>query len=162
MKATNIIFLDIDGVMNTHNYMRRQERETGKIVNEEWSPMACRHVKLLCKKFDARIVISSTWRIERDLQELRHILKNNNINPDLLIGTTPILAHEAPDAFCRGDEIERWLDKHDYSDFVIIDDIPASESLEEQQSHLVIVDPDKGLAEKDAVKRAAKILDGNL
>lgn len=164
MKSTskNIIFLDIDGVMNTYNQMWRQRRTTGNVINENWCPVACRNVKLLCEYFNARIVISSTWRIERDLQELRQILKDNNINPGLLVGTTPVLCHhERDDNLCRGDEIKQWLEENDCRSFVIIDDISASDFLEEQQENLIIVDPNAGLAEKEAVIKAGKIFNGD-
>lgn len=159
MGKTNIIFLDIDGVMNTEHHLRRQKLETGDMNNENWAPTACRHLILLCEQFNAQIVISSTWRIERDIQELRSILTLNDISPELLIGTTPILVHEAPpDTFCRGDEIKRWLSENSCRNYVIIDDISASEFLEEQQSHLVTVKPDKGFAISQAVVQAGEIL----
>ena len=95
------------------------------------------------------------------MQELQHIMENNNLNPNLLIGTTPILAHEAPETFCRGDEIKQWLEENDWSSYVIIDDIPASNFLKEQEPHLVIVNPKEGLAKKEAMLTAANILDDN-
>lgn len=164
MKSTsrNIIFLDIDGVMNTYNQMWRQRRTSGTVVNENWCPLACRNITLLCTYFDARIVISSSWRVKRDLWELRQILQNNSINPDMLIGTTPILCENGQDDdYCRGDEISLWLEENGCRNFVIIDDIPVSEFLEEQESHLIIVDPNAGLADEEAVFKAGKILRGS-
>lgn len=162
MEPTNIIFLDIDGVMNTEHHLRRQQKETGTMKNRNWSPIACRHIMLLCKQFDACIVISSTWRIDHKMEELRSILKKNDIDPDLLIDTTPALVHEAKaGSFCRGDEIKRWLDENPCLNYVIIDDISPSEFLKDQQAHLVTVKPDKGFAVKQAAIKASEILSGN-
>lgn len=162
MEPSNIIFLDIDGVMNTEHHLRWQKRQTGTMKNRNWSPVACQHIMLLCEQFDARIVISSTWRIDHDPKELRGILEKNDINPDLMIGATPILVHEAEaGAFCRGDEIKRWLEENPHRNYVILDDLLPSEFLEEQHPHLVTVKPDKGFAVKQAAIKAGEILGGN-
>lgn len=162
MEPFNIIFLDIDGVVNTEHHLRWQKRQTGTMKNRNWSPVACRHIMLLCEQFDARIVISSTWRIDHEMHVLRSILDRNDINPELLIGATPILVHEAKaGSFCRGDEIKRWLEENAYRNYVIIDDLLPSEFLEEQHSNLVTVKPDKGFAVKQAAIKAGEILNGS-
>lgn len=163
MEPCNIIFLDIDGVMNTENYQYRHKLETGSTKNEHWSPIACRHLNQLCDQFNARIVFSSTWRTDKDVEELRKILAKNDIDPDLLIGITPDLEQEEQkDEFCRGDEIKCWLDENDCRNYVIIDDLPPSDFLESHRRHLVTVKPDTGLASKKAAEKAGEILSGNL
>ncbi|MDX1586143.1 MAG: HAD domain-containing protein [Balneolaceae bacterium] len=69
MSSENIIFLDIDGVLNTMHHLRRQKKETGKMSSNNWCPIACKHVTLLCEQFDAGIVISSTWRYNHSAEE---------------------------------------------------------------------------------------------
>ncbi len=161
MKAHNIIFLDIDGVMNTMNHLRHQKKESGRVSNTDWSPIACRHVTLLCEQFNARIVVSSTWRYNHDIDELRTFFADNDIAPELVVGTTPSLIHEKRrEAFCRGDEIAGWLRENNYATYVIIDDLPESQFLEEQRPHLVTVQQDVGFAGKEAAIRAGEILDG--
>lgn len=157
---TNIIFLDIDGVLNTEAHLRRQ-KQTGNISNRNWSPIACRHISLLCKQFDARIVVSSTWRYSHTTDELREIFADNNIDPELVIGVTPDLMQEKqPQLFCRGDEIRLWLEENEYHTYVIIDDLPVSEFLKDQEPHFVLVKQDKGFAVKEAAVRAGEILSG--
>jgi stringent starvation protein B len=115
---------------------------------------------LLCEQFDARIVISSTWRYSHSIDELREFFADNNINPELVIGVTPDLVYEEqPQSFCRGDEIRRWLEENEYHTYVIIDDLPASEFLKEQKPHLVVVKQDKGFSVKEAAVRAGEILE---
>lgn len=163
MKPCNIIFLDIDGVMNTENCQYRHKLLTGSTKNEYWSPIACRHLTQLCEQFDARIIFSSTWRTDKDEEELRKILAKNDINPDLLIGITPDLEQEAlAEKFCRGDEIKCWLDENSCRNYVIIDDLPPSDFLEIHRRHLVTVKPDTGFASKKAAEKAGEILSGNL
>lgn len=95
MKAPcNIIFLDIDGVVNTMDYLRRQKQESGEMSNDNWCPIACKHIMLLCEQFDARIVISSTWRYNHTPEEFRDLLRDNDIDPDYMIGTTPALIYQ--------------------------------------------------------------------
>lgn len=157
----NIIFLDIDGVLNTQKHLKRQHKETGHMSSLNWSPIACRHVSLLCDHYDARIVVSSTWRYNHNLDELRRFFTDNGIDPDLVIDSTPALIHEEqPGAFRRGDEIARWLEENDHGTYVIIDDLPESRFREEQQPYLVVVKQDKGFAEKQAAVRAGEILEG--
>lgn len=161
----NIIFLDIDGVLNTENHLRRQQREKGKgsVTNRDWCPIACRHVTLLCNQFDARIVVSSTWRYEHGLDGVRQFFSANGIAEDLVIGITPTLIGEMGyGTYCRGDEISRWLKNigngNGTGTYVIIDDMPASGFLEEQKPYLVSVDPEKGFAAKEKALKAAEIL----
>jgi hypothetical protein len=147
--------------MNTMNHLRRQKKESGRVSNTDWSPVACRHVTLLCEQFNARIVVSSTWRYNHDIDELRAFFADNDIAPELVAGTTPSLIHERQrDTLCRGDEIADWLKGNDYCNYVIIDDMPESQFLEEQWPHLVIVQQDVGFASKEAAIRAGEILDG--
>lgn len=159
MKTTNIIFLDIDGVMNTRQHLRRQKKKAGRISNTNWCPIACRHLNLLCEQFDAGIIVSSTWRYNHDIEELREFFADNNIAPELVIDATPSLIHEKSlGSFCRGDEIAGWLKENDCSTYVIIDDLQESQFLEEQQPHLVVVKQDIGFAEKEAAIKAGEVL----
>ena len=67
----NLIFLDIDGVLNTGNYLHYQWLKNGRtrkgIKNNpthNWCPMALSFIDhLLNTVSDSYIVISSTWRL---------------------------------------------------------------------------------------------------
>jgi len=84
-------------------------------------PMACSNLKqLLDYHPDARIVISSTWRMGREVEWFNRLFKHFKIiKEDKVIGKTPSLNTE------RGFEISHWLDKHpelNIKEFVILDD----------------------------------------
>ena len=55
-----IIFLDIDGVLNSKTYYKTVDR-TKKDWNR-FNPLAVEMIRRLIEEFDASIVISSTWR----------------------------------------------------------------------------------------------------
>lgn len=102
----NIIFLEIDGVLNTRNHLRQQYKQAGETDISNWCPKACKYISLICDQFNTRIVISSTWRYDHSLSELRNIFKNNGISPGYIVDTTPALIYEEESAdFCRGDDI---------------------------------------------------------
>ena len=159
MQASRVIFLDIDGVLNTRNHLRHQKMESGFTSNKNWCPVACKHIVLLCDYYDARVVISSSWRHEYNLEQIGEFFSSNDIPADYLVGRTPSNAPQpGGENYCRGHEVLHWINNHpgELSDYVIIDD--AAGFLEEQQPHLVRVNPEAGFSDKKAVKRASDIL----
>lgn len=67
MSADRIVFLDIDGVFNCIGSM--MAFGTPMIFDE----VALRLFDRLCEQVDAKVVVSSAWRIGRDLHGLREI-----------------------------------------------------------------------------------------
>lgn len=129
--------------------------------SNNWCPIACRHVTLLCEQFNAGIVISSTWRYNHSGEELRDFLKKNDIDPGFMLGVTPSLIHEEERiSVNRGDEIAKWMENFGSKvrSYVIIDDLPEDRFLEEQRSNLVRVHQERGFAEKEAAVMAGEIL----
>ena len=129
--------------------------------SNNWCPIACRHVTLLCEQFNAGIVISSTWRYNHSREELQDFLKKNAIDPGFMLGVTPSLIYEEERiSVNRGDEIAKWMENFDdtVGSYVIIDDLPKDRFLQEQRPQLVRVHQDKGFAEKEAAIRASEIL----
>ena len=107
-KSINVMFLDIDGVVNTPMWVdvngRLRSRynfpEHGKVNN--WQ--ACRWVSEFCQKHNYSIVVSSSWRTE-GLTVCKKCLYAGGIEEDIpIIGSTPVLYIE------RGHEIQQWLD----------------------------------------------------
>ena len=133
-----IIFLDIDGVLNSRQSSYLYQGMLGHTENEwvsyrqglnskeygayteELCPISCSNLKVLLDLHpDARIVISSTWRRGRVPKWFNILFQNFKIfEKDIVIGTTPSFNTE------RGFEIKHWLDHTEYQvkDFVIIDD----------------------------------------
>lgn len=158
----SIIFLDIDGVLNTINYLKRQKLGAGKVTNKSWDPTACKHISMLCEHYNARIVITSSWRHEYTIEQLKDFFASNNI-PDKFIKdvTNSYVPQQDENNYCRGHEVQHWLEENnkDKTPYVIIDD--EATFLESQQDHLIRVDKHKGFSTKEAVTRASNILEKN-
>lgn len=107
-----LIFLDIDGVLVTNRSLMagneyRFDKECVKNLLE------------ILTITGAKIVISSSWREDRTLNQLKLLFENNGLG-DNIIDITPIHGdHEI-----RGSEIKAFLDRSDLKidKFVIIDD----------------------------------------
>lgn len=105
--SINVMFLDIDGVVNTPMWVENNGKliskynfpEHGKVNN--WQ--ACQWVSKFCKERGYSIVVSSSWR-ESGLDVCKNCLYNGGIwNNVPIIGSTPVLHNE------RGFEIQQWL-----------------------------------------------------
>lgn len=133
--------------------------QSGQTSNKDWCPAACNHLNRICKKTGARIVISSSWRSEFTLEELKEIFSSNGIKPEYVIAVTPSYV-EVPDeeAYCRGHEIREWMGKHapENSTYAILDDLPVV--LDSQKGKFIQLKPDKGFNDPDAVIRLIQIL----
>lgn len=101
-----IIFLDIDGVLNTS---RTKELVCGGCLGIE--PGKADLIKRIVKETGAKIVLTSTWRHHPDLSQA---VRDQVVE---FIGVTRSLGTE------RGFEIEEWLIAHpEVERYAIIDD----------------------------------------
>ncbi|MDZ7658258.1 HAD domain-containing protein [Fodinibius sp.] len=156
----SIIFLDIDGVLNTIHHLKRQKIKSGKATNKIWDPTACKHISMLCEHYDAGIVITSSWRHEYNIEQLKDFFASNKIPSKFIKDVTSSYAPQQDrNNYCRGHEIQHWLQNNstDITSYIIIDD--EAQFLETQQDHLVRVNKEKGFATKEAVTRASNILE---
>ena len=119
-----ILFLDIDGVLNSRKFFESQ-RAIRKSSSYEWKetddidPESVRHLNHLLKETGAKIVISSSWRVGKTVDELRDLAAIVGINSSLVIGKTTC-AHVQGG---RGAEIREWVKEHkDIDKFLILDD----------------------------------------
>jgi len=123
MKYKQVIFLDIDGVMNTSQSLLLQNWEDPKkMTDKKWCPLACSHLRLILESCpDVKIILSSAWRCFYKINKMKYILKKNGLEAGRLKDYTP---QERPTEFVdRGILIQRWLDEHpEVEEFVIIDD----------------------------------------
>lgn len=119
-----IVFLDFDGVLNSHWYMLEFPKEwnSGMAVEGQIDPESVALVNKIVEDTGAVVVISSAWRLVRSLDDLTRMLANKGFKGEV-IGITPDLAHLDKR---RGDEIQEWLDtsplKDQIESFVILDD----------------------------------------
>lgn len=151
--ANSLVFLDIDGVVNTlqinrdlkTKYYTEYDRRVGNIQAVLW-------LNKLCLEQEADIVISSTWRhAGQDICE--ECLRNSGLDPRIrIIGITPTTA--ATDT--RGKEIRLWLKQHNRLDdnYVILDDDNDMDGL---SSHLVKCNSSKGFLGEE-YRKATNIL----
>lgn len=131
----NVIFLDIDGVINDAYNIRYNRR------NGEYQPLDKRMVhmlRLITEIPETKIVISSTWRKLYTGKEFVEIFQDAGWeNPQrYLLGTTP------SGSGWRGHEIEHWLSTNPVDRFVILDD--DVDVLETHADSFMWIDPDIG------------------
>ncbi len=121
-----IVFLDFDGVINSRkwfNSLHDKSKEDALILvetDEIFDPSAVELINQLIEKTEAKVVVSSSWRINHTLEELNKILKEFGARFEA-IDVTLRLYEE------RGIEIQTYLDylsskNENVESFVIIDD----------------------------------------
>ena len=161
-----VIFLDIDGVLNTKCWYTQMNGNTPKDkYGYTFDPRSVANLKKIIDETGADIVISSSWK-SFGLSELEEMWQDREL-PGKLIDITPnsvsdeMLLNADLDHMelfhIRGMEIKEWLDKHgkNVSHYVIIDDM--DNFLPEQQSHFVQTDPEVGITNDD-VKKVVHLL----
>lgn len=124
-----ILFLDIDGVLNSEEYYKNCNNSSENFSRFDFSSVSL--IKSLIEEFSLKIVISSTWRYGA-VDRLMHELKKNKLLDYLYHDWFTPVIHPAH----RGTEIKLWLDLHpEVADYVIIDD--DDNMLEEQKNNFV-------------------------
>lgn len=97
-----LIFLDIDGVLNSDTWFASLGREPNGNV-DDIDPSAVRRLNSLVERTDAKIIISSTWRLFYRRPALQSILSRCGLK-SRIAGVTPTVPNGV-----RGDEIQSWL-----------------------------------------------------
>lgn len=183
-----VIFLDFDGVLNSEIWYRRRfnEMDMDSIVSKypyyEFDPLAMQQLNRIIEETSAKVVVSSTWRIGRSIEELQRLLDMVGFKGEV-IDTTPHFIANGLDnddnnisyTIPRGCEIDWWLstkgkfqrinwsierqkeymEKAIVKNYVILDD--DSDMLYNQREHFVHTGMYYGLNEKKATE-AIKIL----
>ena len=139
---TNIIFLDIDGVLNSELFYRSLKTKRNKSrLSKNLDTNAIKLLNELCEDINAKVVISSVWRLNKSIEHLQFVLNDSGATFEI-IGKTKSIS----EARNRGVEVKRWLDDH-FADkiynYVILDD--DSDFLLEQREHYFKVDQYCGL-----------------
>jgi hypothetical protein len=144
-----VIFLDIDGVMNSMRSMHRlyhagHGRFNDIPVHETVGPL-----NKIIKHTDAKIVISSTWRKLHNSFSMAYILFLCGVKGEV-IDSTPVIHNKQ-----RGFEIKTWLEQRDDIEaFVVLDD---DSDMDDVRDHFVKVNNKMGLTYKNA-EEAIEIL----
>lgn len=161
----NILFLDIDGVVNHNATPSHRPPTADEPLPIPVAPECMAWLNYLIRVTSAHVVISSSWRMFARWQDLGPALNRHGLVGNV-IGETPDLVNcpgwlerwrsrnGAPFAYERmerGWEIREWIAAHpEVTRFVILDD--CSDMAELKLWH-VLTDPDVGLDEPD-VERA--------
>ena len=158
-----VIFLDIDGVLNSFRWHNSESNETqADRFGRAFDPVAVANLSKIVEETGADIVISSSWKCF-GLDGMQEMWKERNL-PGKVIGITPNTVSDEMLLYAdlenmelgviRGNEIKEWLSRHRHiSQYVIIDDM--DDMLPEQQYHVVLTDPLIGLSKCDAMKAIA-------
>lgn len=176
-----VIFLDIDGVMNSQEEMlellKRQPKNRSDVTLP--SPAKCKLLKQLVEATDAKIVLSSSWRLSlASIQNIIDVFRPYALRldggftqdgvPQVSFRRTkyeniqPKYTHN----YCekvyiedRGAEIAYWLENHpEVTKFVILDD-EDSDIKHWLPNNIVKTSLYSGLTEEDVLK-CIKILGG--
>lgn len=171
-----IIFLDIDGVLNHQIWFENwlvYKKEMGITERDErrWFDPRC--VALLNSLTDdtgAKIVVSSSWRLGKRVEDLKELLKSVGITGEV-ISKTPELEFTGLEEYSysvpRGCEIKAWLEtnkdilsmKMSKVKYIILDD--DSDMLYWQRENYIMVDRYCGLT-PEIIKRAKNKLNNIL
>ena len=159
-----IIFLDIDGVLNSLDWYISDDPLRGR---GHIDPIAIKRLNDITDSTGAYIVLSSSWR--HDYNNTVILLKKNGLTGKI-IGKTPDLCLNNK-YIIRGNEILKWLIDHktflelpqksnilDYKSYVIIDD--DNDILLMQSDNFVHTNYNYGLTNEN-VNKAIIILNNN-
>lgn len=144
-----ILFLDIDGVLNSEQWHSSENcKELGTSVKRFFDPICVEHLNRIINETETKIIISSSWRILRDLQNLQDLFKSIGFTGKIL-GKTEDLSIFEPESFnLRGLEIKNWIkdnQKHFKTSikYIILDD--EDDFLKEQKQYFFQTNPSTGL-----------------
>lgn len=116
----NIIFLDIDGVLSTFRFIDYQEKYcecSYYDADKNFDPICMKNLKTLIEETNSYIVLSSSWRLSKELVDC--IIENLN-----QYGINNRLFSSTGNKSTREEEILEWLDNfRDMKvNYVILDD----------------------------------------
>lgn len=153
----HIVFLDIDGVLNTDEFLCRvQSYPRGSEEHADdgayLDPRLVRRLDRLCREASAKVVVSSSWRLMDDFEDIRQWLAQKGLTAEV-IGKTPYLPNAQ-----RGTEIRYWLDvdgkRMGVSAYVVLDD---GSDMDAVRSRFIQTSDQEGLTDEQ-VDRAVQLL----
>ena len=151
-----IIFLDFDGVISTYEKGWRFDVEKIELLKE------------IVDKTDAKIVVTSSWKrgfteVDKFIKSFYNKPRNKDLKNVTIFDWFAKSIYDITDnnGSWRGDEIQRWIDKHneEIESYVILDD--DSDFRDNQLFNFVQTDTYEGITSRE-VKLCIKILNGEL
>lgn len=108
-----VIFLDVDGVLNSEEYVKKAIESGINGIESEIDIETVKLLKYIIIETGANIVLTSSWRYTKNGGDLVKLLNKYEIYPDL----APFINN------VRGLEIKKWLQNSgNIEDYVIVDD----------------------------------------
>jgi len=147
-----IIFLDIDGVLNYHDFLveerKSRTKADGKLFsikdNETWedmlSPSRVARLEALVQRTGASVVISSSWRHAHPWPRIHGFLRKNGFTGKVIGATPTDIRTKFSQSVERGEEIASWLDtwaafgdkSNPVESFIIFDDTHVGGEVDER------------------------------
>lgn len=156
-KKDKIIFLDVDGVLNNHRFITNNQflsSESRRNIDNEKVMV----LKTIVAQTGARIVLSSSWRLQfdRSLQPLSGAAKEL---VDKLAEYGLCLWDKTDDCVNKVESINKWLEEHrnTISNYVIIDDDYMPDVVVGSLGCLIKISYYIGLTEKEAILAISKL-----
>lgn len=153
----NIIFLDIDGVLNYVTCTDRVPRSSAIFGINQYNVTL---LSQIVKRTDAKIVLTFSWKSGWELDHFKDV-DTSYLAISLALQDLYIMDKTADEVSpsLQGKGIINWLHHHNYKNFVILDDEEFDYSEKHLDNHFVHTDYNTGLTSKD-VNKAVKILEG--
>lgn len=133
-KTVNIIFLDIDGVLNSEYFYKVSPHYTWDLLN----PYSVKLLNELSDKYNAKIVLISTWVKTYGIKTIKEVFVKNQLRVKV-VGSIDISAVN------KGEGIKEYLKNLKYNlknvRYIVIDDE------EVYPRNLVKTNPEYGLTE---------------
>lgn len=124
---TKYIFLDIDGVLNSEHTLNKSCENMDQKIASIISDQLVKNLSYLVKKTDAKIILSSSWRVYFNENTKKSInlfalillaaLDKHNLE---LNDMTPFVKGQFSNE--RGLEIKTYVEKNNITNYVVIDD----------------------------------------
>ncbi len=173
MYKDRLLFLDIDGVVNTLMIYDKEQEDRRKLIYKDGyyfelnlpgdgkvsNKQAMLWVSKLCTDYSLSIVITSTWLIDEDVADIATELYNSGLST-----MVPIIGGVSKkQQVSRGWQIESWLEDNkidpDKATFIILDDdVDMVGYSKDLTKYLVKCDSYVGFTHSEYVK-ACELLD---
>ncbi len=160
-----VIFLDVDGVLNSKSWndLHQHEISNGILIDESKIKL----LSMLVRKTNATIVLHSGWRFWFDSQ-IRPVRKESEIFFEMLLNENISIFDITPDhrteeimktnklSLVKAGEILEWVAKHEnIEQWIVLEDLNLNN--EEVENHQIRTDSQKGLTLEN-VKEAEKLI----
>jgi len=146
MTSELILFLDFDGVLHPDPPSSTEPLFCRALLLQEW----------LTQNPQVSVVISSTWRLTRTLEELRQYFPAWG---DRIVGVTPDIPHEE---FQRQHECETWMRVHSkpWVPWLALDD--RAWNFRPFEKRLILTERKTGLTGEDQCRLSQALADVSL